>query len=231
MPRLLRVHFSSIGHRDARLAPLTLDFRHAPEEERGRGGTGADTVVWLRNGGGKSSILNLFYSVFRTRTREFLGSSAEGKARRLDQYVGSKDLAFVVTEWDVSPASQLEMFATPPHHVRIVGQVLAWKGQQSSSDLTKLRRLFFTLRAKPREVVFDDLPVSGLGAPVSSFDAFRDWLRESTHRYPALEISYTDSHKSWEQQLEKLGLDPELFRYQLQMNRREGAAVGASSSR
>ena len=63
MPRLLRLHFASIGHEHARLAPLTLDFRHDQ-------GTGADSVVWLRNAGGKSSILNLFYSVFPVGTEK-----------------------------------------------------------------------------------------------------------------------------------------------------------------
>ena len=55
MARLMRLHFASIGHRDARLSPLTLDLRDENQ------GTGADTVLWLRNGGGKSSILNLFF--------------------------------------------------------------------------------------------------------------------------------------------------------------------------
>lgn len=37
MPRLMRLHFASIGHRRARLSPLTLDFRD------NNAGTGADT--------------------------------------------------------------------------------------------------------------------------------------------------------------------------------------------
>jgi hypothetical protein len=218
MPRLSRLHFAAIGHRDARLAPLTLDFRG--EDQKGV----VDTVLWLRNGGGKSSIINLFYALFKTRAREFLGASAEGKARRLDDYIKARDLAFVLTEWDVGPqAAQIELLAAE-RPVRLVGQVIAWRGQQRSTDISRLRRLFFSLRSVPGIVTFDDFPAHGLGSHPESFDAFRDWLREMTHRHPALEINYTESHASWQKHLEQLGLDPELFRYQLQMNRREGAA-------
>lgn len=217
MPRLLRVHFASIGHRDARLAPMTLDFRHGE-------GTGADTVLWLRNGGGKSSIINLFYSVFRPSAREFLGSSAEGRARRLDDYVKATDLAYVVTEWDVSPRDSLELFVRGPDNVRLMGQVIAWRGQQRSTDLARFRRLFFSMRALPGVFELEQLPIQGLGEPIESFDAFREFLRDLTLEHPDLEVVSTDSQRNWSSNLDNLGLDPELFRYQLEMNRREGAA-------
>ncbi len=223
MARLLRLHFASIGHRDARLAPLTLDFRHAGGADPT--GRAADTVLWLRNGGGKSSILNLFYSVFRPSAREFLGSSAEGRARKLSDYVQARDLAFVVSEWDVAPPDGLELFATAPEHVRVVGQVLAWKGQRRSADLGNLRRLFFSLRADREGALgFDALPIHGLGEPAESFDVFRQWLREVSHEHAAHELVFTENQTTWLAHLEDVGLDPELFRYQLRMNQREGAA-------
>lgn len=218
MARLLRLHFSSIGHRDARLAPLTLDFR---ELSGGHHGTGADTVLWLRNGGGKSSVINLFYALFRTRAREFLGTSAEGKARRLEDYVKGRDLAFVVSEWDTDPIGDN---ASAPQSIRVVGTALAWKGQQRSTDKSKLRRLFFSLRTRPGALTFDTLPISGLAEPVLSYEAFREWLRVAAHEHAELEVTTTEAHNTWERHLERIGLDPELFRYQLAMNRREGAA-------
>lgn len=223
MPRLLRLHLSSIGHKDARLAPVTLDFRHVGTT--GKEGSGADSVLWLRNGGGKSTIINLFYSVFRPNRREFLGASAEGKARRLDDYVKGSDLAFVVSEWDVSPAKDSAALRDQePEHVRLVGQALAWKGQRRSSDPSDLRRIFFSLRAVPGELGFEDMPIVGLGDPVDSLDAFRAWLRDMTTRHPGLEIVDTENHSRWQSHLDRIGLDTELFRYQLTMNRREGAA-------
>jgi hypothetical protein len=219
MPRLLRVHFACVGHPDARLAPLTLDLR-----ARDAGGTGADSVLWLRNGGGKSTILNLFYSLFRPDRREFLGASAEGRARHLEDYVKADDLAFVVTEWDVEPVTEESLFGARPGRRRVVGQVLSWKDRQKSQDVSKLRRRFFSFVVSPI-LGLDELPVDGLGpSPVRSYDAFRQWLDTLRQDHPELEPFSEDTPRKWSEHLEKIGLDPELFRYQLKMNAREGSA-------
>ncbi|TVR00898.1 MAG: hypothetical protein EA398_10960 [Deltaproteobacteria bacterium] len=215
MPRLRRVHFASIGHRDARLAPLTLDLRDP------KGGA-ADSVIWLRNGGGKSSILNLFFSVFRPGLGEFLGKAVDGQSRHLADYVKAEDTAFVITEWEVDGTQQglgLEQPAT-----RILGQVIEWRGRQRSSDTSRLQRRFFTLRTDD-VVHWDTLPVHGImDAPVVSMDAFLDWLRQVRDERPAREVVVEEHQGKWIRHLESIHLDPELFRYQLQMNRREGAA-------
>jgi hypothetical protein len=219
MARLLRVHFASVGHPDARLAPLTLDLR-----ARDTGGAGVDSVLWLRNGGGKSTILNLFYSLFRPDRRDFLGASAEGRARHLEDYVKADDLAFVVTEWDVEPVAQTSLFGVRPGRRRVVGQVLSWKDREKSHDVSKLRRRFFSFVVSPL-VGFDELPVDGLGpSPVRSHDAFRLWLDTLRQDHPELEPFSEDTPRKWTEHLEKIGLDPELFRYQLKMNAREGSA-------
>ncbi|MCA9517874.1 MAG: hypothetical protein KC635_23200, partial [Myxococcales bacterium] len=214
MPRLLRVHFASIGHPHARLAPLTLDLR-------GRGGDASDTVLWLRNAGGKSSILNLFFSLFRPAKAEFLGARAEGRARRIEDYVKADDLAFVLTEWLFPPEAGADDQA--PRH-RVFGQTLSWRGGQVSSDGSNLRRLFFALDATP-DAPFDALPIEGLSlVPVESFDRFRHWLQTVAAQRPELGVVITQNQRAWVDHLDGSGIDPELFRYQLQMNLREGAA-------
>jgi hypothetical protein len=219
MARLLRVHFASVGHADARLAPLTLDLR-----ARGAGGTGADTVLWLRNGGGKSSILNLFYSLFRPGRREFLGASAEGRARHIEDYVKADDLAFILTEWDVEAVAEPSLFGHPPGKRRVVGQVLSWKDRQKSKDVSQLRRRFFSFLVSS-SFGLDDLPVQGLGpSPVRSYDELRQWLDTLRQDHPELEPFSEDNSNKWAEHLERIGLDPELFRYQLKMNAREGSA-------
>jgi hypothetical protein len=92
MARLLRLHLSCVGHKDARFFPLSLDFRD-------RSGQAADCVIWLMNGGGKSSLMNLFYSTFQPESRRFLGTKAESGERKLGDYVKAGDLAVVLTEW------------------------------------------------------------------------------------------------------------------------------------
>ncbi len=221
MPRLLRIHFASIGHRDARLSPLTLDFRD-------RQGGAADSVLWLRNGGGKSSIINLFFSIFRPHRSEFLGAAAEGKARRIEHYVKATDVAFAVTEWDLGEevtSESEEGKARGAQQRYVVGRVLAWKGQTQTADPSKLRRVFFSFRADPdTDLAFEQLPILGLGSPATSLDSFRTWLREQSNTHAAAHVVYTENQRQWNEHLERLHLDPELFRYQIRMNLREGAA-------
>lgn len=220
MPQLLRIHFSSVGHRDARLAPLTIDLR-------GADGRPSDSVVWLRNGGGKSSVLNLFFAVFRPNRRDFLGTSHEGRSRRIEDYVQSRDFAIVVTEWTLpTPGGRtLSLFGDEAQvgATRLVGQALCWSGQQRSQDVTKLKQLYFSI-CTDAELTLEDLPVSGLGEPVATLEAFADWLRDAQRRRPARELVVEYQHNRWTEHLEAIGLDPELFGYQVKMNQREGAA-------
>ena len=212
MPRINRLHFSSLGHRDARFPALTLDLRD-------RGGRAADTVLWAENSTGKTSLLSLFFSTFQPRQTRFLGKQAEGKARELGDYVRSRDLAFIVTEWDTTDdRAEASLLEDIPRELLLVGQALSWKGLDSANEL---RRLFFTLRPN-RGVNFDTLPVLGLGEPAASFEAFRDWLDEQNRAYPKLEVRHTQNQSEWREHLENNHLDPELFTYQLRMNESEG---------
>src|ERR1051326_8177238 len=94
MPRLSRLRLVGIGHPSARFDDLLLDLRDAA-------GRATDTTLWLRNGGGKSSLLNLFFALLRPDRREFLGNRAEAKQRRLEDYVLSRDRGVVVAEWEL----------------------------------------------------------------------------------------------------------------------------------
>lgn len=213
MPRITRIHFAGVGHHDARIPALTLDMR-------GRNGDPADTIIWAENGTGKSSLLNLIFSTYRPNQRQFLGKQAEGRARELSDYIRSRDLGFVVTEWDITDdqAQKSLINDQSARSLLLVGQVLSWRGLDKSNEL---RRLFFTIR--PNHVVqFQSLPILGLAQTVSSFEAFRDWLDEQNREFPKLEIRYTSSQSEWQEHLTNNQLDPELFTYQLRMNESEG---------
>lgn len=213
MPRISRIHFASLGHHDARFPTLTLDLR----DPQGRP---TDTIVWAENGTGKTSLLNLFFSTYQTGRRQFLGKRSQAKARDLDDYVQERDLSFIVTEWDTTDdRATATLLEDAPRELLIVGQMLSWKGLDRSSG--ELRRLFFTLRPN-REVNFEALPVLGLGQPVPSFEAFRDWLNEQARLHPALQAVTETNQGEWRSHLEANHLDPELFAYQLRMNLDEG---------
>ena len=81
------MRLSSIGHDSARFDDLTLDFTD-------RQGSPTNSVLWLRNGGGKSSLLSLFFAGVRPGKRDFLGQRADEKVRRIEDYVGP-----TTTEW------------------------------------------------------------------------------------------------------------------------------------
>lgn len=214
MARLLRLHFASVGHADARFSPLTLDFRRP-------GGAAANTVLWLRNGGGKSSLLNLFYSTFAPQTKNFLGKRADGRSRQLGDYVQGRDLACVVSEWEMAASP------TQPSDIRVIGQVLCWKDAvQAAHDESRLERCFFTFRSGGG-ITFDSVPVYGLVAsPSLSLDQFRNWLNwlKGEHRSLEPESRSQGQKGDWQRVLRDVGFDEELFQYQLIMNGREGGA-------
>src|SRR6266571_896257 len=213
MPRITRIHFAGLGHKDARFPALTLDLRDAA-------GHAVGSVIWAENSTGKSSLLSLFFSTYRPSQRLFLGKQAESKARELGDYLRDRDLGFVVTEWDITDdRAEASLLADGPREVLLVGQALSWKGLDKSTG--DLRRRFFTLRPG-RHVSFDTLPILGLGEPVSSFEAFGDWLDAQHKAQPRLAIVHTTNQTEWREHLESNHLDPELFTFQLRMNEREG---------
>ena|SRR5438094_1187140 len=88
MPRLRRMRLVSIGHDRARFEDVTLNFLN-------RAGKPSNSIVWLRNGGGKTSLLSLFFAGIRPNQRDFLGKRAEEGVRSIDDYVTSRDQGVV----------------------------------------------------------------------------------------------------------------------------------------
>lgn len=216
MLHLRRVRFASVGHRDARLAPL--DLLLTGEDTRP-----AHTVLWLRNGGGKSSILNLLFAVLRPDRREFLGIDESGRDRSLADYVAGTDTAHVVLEWGL-PREREPSWVT--------GMVLEWRDRTRSADRDRLKRLWYgfvptplegQMLAPERVLGLDTLPLSEGGARLS-LAQFRERLRDEAAADPGRQLVLTEIQAEWRRALEDRRLDPEVFRYQLAMNREEGGA-------
>lgn len=213
MPKLLRLRFVSIGHPQARMDDLLLDFR-SPD------GNAMDSTLWLRNGGGKSSILNLFFAIVRPNKSEFLGGKAEAKQRSLNDYILSGDRALVAAEWRLDPAAdslgiERERFVTGVFYER--------------RDATDLRRLYFCCRVDPKypESTLELLPVYTRNGEVRTrrtLAAFREAWRSLRDQAPHLDVSETENQRDWQETLEAARIDPELFSYQVRMNQREGGA-------
>lgn len=214
MPQLLKLRFVSLGHPQARMDDLLLTFQ-------GPDGRATDSTLWLRNGGGKSSILNLFFAIVRPHKSEFLGGKAEAKQRSLNDYILPSDRAVAAAEWQLDPAAdslglESERFLTGVFYER----------RDGSGDL---RRLFFSCRVTPEhpESTIEHLPLytanNGMRAR-RTLGAFREAWRSLRDRAPHLNVGDTENQREWQEVLEAARIDPELFSYQVRMNQREGGA-------
>jgi hypothetical protein len=204
--RLRRILLDSVGHPDARFDPLLLDFR-------GTGGQALDTVLWLRNAGGKTSLLSLIFSVLQPNRNAFLGYLQKGRAKSIDKYVLADDVAHVVLEWE---EDGLPGFGVP----FVTGAVMT---QRSESD-EGLARFFYAFRPVEGVLGVDGLPMREHGRR-TPYRRYRQLLEELAGRHAAAELVIRDHQVDWLDYLERNQLDPEMFRYQLTMNRDEGGAV------
>lgn len=214
MPQLLKLRFVSLGHPQARADDLLLSFQ-------GPDGRATDSTLWLRNGGGKSSILNLFFAIVRPHRSEFLGNRAEAKQRSLNDYVLPNDRAVAAAEWQLDPAADSLGFESE----RFITGVF-YERRDGSGDL---RRLFFSCRVASEhpETTIENLPLyttSNGRHSRRTLGAFRDAWRSLRDRAPHLNVGDTENQREWQEVLEAARIDPELFSYQVRMNQREGGA-------
>ena len=199
MARLCRVHFVGLGESCARFHPLTLDLRHP------KTGVAQESVIWLRNGGGKTTLISLLYSVLIPNQNYFLGRLL-GRPTSLADFLRPNELAAMLTEWE---------FPTLGTPKRIVGQLVQLKDRD-------MKRRFFSFYAIP-EFGFEHVGLFGLGTPGRSMDAVLDQLREAERRHGGRMdlVIPGDDQTQWEKHLEERGLDPFLFRLHLKMNKQD----------
>ncbi len=145
MFRLRRLYFDSIGVRDNRFSDLTVSLADLD-------GDPADTIVWLRNGAGKTTMLSLLLALIRPDRRDFLATRV--KKRTLEDLVLGTDTAHVAAEW-VDPSGQ----------VLCTGAVYEWDGRArprdyNSSGKDRLRRMWWALHPDPsvEGAALDELP-------------------------------------------------------------------------
>ncbi|MEU6098168.1 hypothetical protein [Streptomyces sp. NPDC047079] len=241
MYELSRVRLYSIGPAGARYADTVLDLRGvgdlvpdpAPtqaeffeEEPTGPPRRPAPAgVLFLENGGGKSVLLKLIFSVMLPGHRNTLGGASSGVLRK---FLLADDCGHVALEWQHTLTGECV----------VVGKVSEWRGRQVSSDPRKFAEAWYSFRPGPG-LSLDNLPVaestavrppvegaSGAQGRRRTMKGFRDALMEAGKAYPHLEVHWEEIHDRWNEHLTDLGLDPELFRYQREMNADEGEAAG-----
>ncbi|GED88198.1 hypothetical protein [Streptomyces sp. 6-11-2] len=241
MYELSRVRLYSIGPAGARYADTVLDLRSVGEPvpdpapiqaeffEEGPVGPprrpAPAGVLFLENGGGKSVLLKLIFSVMLPGHRNTLGGASSGVLRK---FLLADDCGHVALEWQHVQTGECV----------VVGKVSEWRGRQVSNDPRKFAEAWYSFRPGPG-LTLDNLPVaeatsvrpsaegqSGARGRRRTMKGFRDAITEAARTYPYLEVHFEEIHERWTEHLGDLGLDPELFRYQREMNADEGEAAG-----
>ncbi|SED81137.1 hypothetical protein [Streptomyces sp. TLI_105] len=241
MYELSRVRLYSIGPAGARYADTVLDLRGVGAPVPHPAPTQAEFfedepvgpprrpapagVLFLENGGGKSVLLKLIFSVMLPGHRNTLGGASSGVLRK---FLLADDCGHVALEWQHTLTGELV----------VVGKASEWRGRQVSNDPRKFAEAWYSFRPGPG-LSLDNLPVaeatsvrppvegaSGATGRRRTMKGFRDALTEAGKAYPHLEVVWEEIHDRWNEHLGDLGLDPELFRYQREMNADEGEAAG-----
>ncbi|MHA6622852.1 hypothetical protein [Pseudonocardia sp. DLS-67] len=227
MYELSRVRLFSVGPPGARYQDVTLDLRgvgpavqaarqvdlFAPDDlERVPRRPSPASVLFLENGGGKSVLLKLVFSVLLPGRRQVVGTTS---TTVLEKFVLGEDVAHVVLEWMHTGTGQL----------LVTGKVSEWRGHVTSLDPEKLGAAWYSFRPAPG-VGLDDLPFTVDGRRVTT-TGFKDRLAARHRDLPALDLVWETGPRDWTRHLADTGLDPELFRYQRAMNAGEGEAAEA----
>jgi len=212
MSKLLNLWFSRVGHKEARLHGTHIKFYDPEFNDKA-----VDTIISLRNGGGKSSIIQLLYSVFQPHKPKF--ARAEGAARKFEDYFRQGELGFIVTEWTIED-QQNGLFGKT-NKTRIIGQCVLRTSQTNESGSPILKRLFFSFISSDKLSV-RHLPLGFNNQAETNLDDFRLWFNEQ--HLPALEPFIHDTQKDWLDFLRKRGFIPEQFQLLAKMNEKEGSA-------
>ncbi|KPL29922.1 hypothetical protein JI76_33265 [Streptomyces anulatus] len=225
MYELSRVALQSVGPAGARYQDVLLDFsavgRPVSDRRMSLFGAGAParrpspaTVLFLENGGGKSVLIKLIFSVVLPGRRQIVGTSGGGV---LERFVLPKDTSHVVLEWTHARSGRR----------LITGKVMEWKDRRESSDPRNLLERWYHFRPTAT-LHLDNLPFSSSNHYRTQTDYLNELAKADTAD-SAMEYGEFVRQGEWTERLADLNLDPELFKYQRSMNADEGEAAEAFS--
>jgi hypothetical protein len=168
MYELSRIRLHSVGPKGARYQDVTIDLRDVGESVA-RPSQGAlfdvdtttttlrrpspATVIFLENGGGKTVLMRLIFSVMLPGRRNVLGSSS---SRTLEDYVLAEDVAQVALEWQHTRTGEKV----------ITGKASEWRSHVVSADSSRLSELWYVFRTTAG-LTLDTLPLTEDGRLVT----------------------------------------------------------------
>src|SRR5688572_15494611 len=194
MFKLRRFYVDTIGVPGNRFVDLCI-------EATDLSGDPCDTIVWLRNGAGKTTMLSLLLALVLPARRDFLASRT--KRRTLEDLVGGPDTAHVIAEWS-DPRGQL--FLT--------GAIYQWDGRSRPREYNgegknRLKRYWWCMH--PDEAVhaatFDTLPTTSRSAGAVDLDRFVAHINSLAAQ--GVNASVTDKIGEWHGALRQRRFDPD----------------------
>lgn len=203
---LRRIYLDGIGHPSARFLRFSVNLIGQDDDV-------VDSLIWLRNGGGKTSLLGLFFSLFQPRVGDFLGSE-DKSPRSLADYVTTGDTSHVIVEWEINGS------------IVLTGGVYEWNDRTRPVEYhgrtSLLNRSWWTAGvtgpAALDAVIATIAPAGKRATRLQFLDALRTWHRQE----PRIGLAIAQGQGEWESVLRARGLDTDVFRYQKRMNVGEG---------
>ena len=222
MYELNRIRLAGIGPRGARYTDVTLDLSGVGLPAGPVTLDGAPvrrpspvTLLMLENGGGKTVLLKLLFSVVLPGRSKVVG----GRSASLDPFVLEADTGHVALEW---------MHAVTGDRI-ITAKVLQRRGR-AAPGASPLIEAWYSLRPG-QQVSLDTLPISDASRR-RRLDGYKEALAEFDRAHAAVQLNWVGEEPSaWVRHLRELGLEPDLFDIQRSMNVDEGDAGNAFAFR
>jgi hypothetical protein len=222
MYELNRARLAGIGPRGARYTDVTLDLSGVglPAGHPTLHGTSVRrpspvTLLMLENGGGKTVLLKLLFSVVLPGRSKVVG----GRLASLDPFVLDADTGHVALEW-MHPATG----------DRVITAKVLQRRSRAVTGTSPLIEAWYSLRPGPH-VSLGTLPISDLGRR-RRLEGYKEALTELDKAYAAIQLNWMgEEPAAWARHLRELGLEPDLFDIQRSMNVDEGDAGNAFTFR
>jgi hypothetical protein len=209
------VRYINVGERSALLSDETLSFTHDGEP--------VESVIWLKNGGGKSSMIALESAVVLPTKNDFTGSGREGSAKRprqLEDYIPD-GTGHTVLAWSTPDIGSI----FGGRRRLLIGAVYEWPDRRRPASDAAARpatKWWWSATPLPGALTLDELPAKDASGRQLTSAQFKDRLRNLNTEHPELQLQIRDTMGSWTSHLDELGIDTALHRYQARMNRSEG---------
>ena len=206
MIKLQTLHLDQIGAEDARFLRLTVPLSDPVTAEP------SDSVLWIRNGGGKTSLLSLLFSLFLPAHRQFVWTKTEG--RTLGDYVQSGDTSLVAATVVVDGAPV------------VVGAYYEWPDRQRPAEhrrrASELHRVWFVFTPDGSGLDLASIPRVDDAGRLLTLTAGVAELTRLSRTHTGLQLAICRNQSDYATALVTHGIDTGLLEAQLQVVGQEG---------